>query len=146
MRRQQGNALLLTLMGLMLLGLMGMTALHRQLDEAVRLTAGTRQHVLAWHQAASSLTWAETLNWPPANSTWQCRAFHPGSLHGCIKAASAPGVILLRGEGQRADDSPLFLYRLAAPGKGGRLTVQAGGWLDFCPEKAPHDCDGEAVP
>jgi len=146
MNRQRGNATLLTLMGLMLLGLMGMTALHRQLDEAVRLTGETRQQVLAWNQAASALTWAATLRWPPAQTTWQCRSFHPGGLRSCMKAAARPEVILLRGEGQRADGSPLFLYQLATPGLNGQPARLAGGWLDFCPEKPPHNCEGEAGP
>ncbi|MDU6410663.1 MAG: YgdB family protein [Yersiniaceae bacterium] len=149
LHQQRGNAVLLTLMGLMLLGLAGMAALHRQLDEAVRLTGETRGSLLAWNQAASALAWAGTVNWPPAGEGWQCQSFPPADLRGCMKAASRPGGVLLRGEGIRADSTPLFLYQLAAAGHeggSGQPVPLAGGRLDFCPEKTPQACDGEPLP
>lgn len=146
--RQHGNAVLLTLIGLMWLGLAGMVALHRQLDEAVRITGETRGGLLAWNQAASALAWAGALNWPPPAEGWQCQSLASAGLRGCMKAASRPGVVLLRGEGRRADDTPLFLYQLATAGQGdgGKPVPLAGGRLDFCPESTTQACDGEPLP
>ncbi|QCR35157.1 YgdB family protein [Nissabacter sp. SGAir0207] len=143
--KQRGNALLLTLLGMMALGLAGLQALHGQLDEAVRMTGDTRRTLLAWNQAASALAWGTTQRWPePPPGRWQCRTSDAG--RSCLKASTQLGGYLLRGQGQVDARTPLYLYQLVTRDGEGQVQQLAGGWLDFCPERERRDCDVQEVP
>lgn len=139
---QRGSVLaavmLVLLMGLLLLGVQ-----QKQLDSALLLAVEQRRYLQAYNQASSALNWGLTQSWPPAllnAGVWRCQRQFSAGLQACVKRASRPGVILLRGLGEMPAAEPLWLYQLATPDARGRLRAEPGGWLDFCPEKDAAAC------
>lgn len=55
--RQQGSAMILSIMVMMGLGIIALNALQQQLSAGLALTSNQHRYVIAWENAASSLSW-----------------------------------------------------------------------------------------
>ncbi|WP_431225226.1 YgdB family protein [Serratia sp. L9] len=147
MHRQHGGSTLAAVMLMLVMGLMLLTAQQRQLDSALLLVADRQHYLKAYNQAASGLSWGLAQSWPRGSlqaTSWYCLQQSSDALQTCARLSSRSGVVVVRGAGEIAGAEPVWLYQLAteAPGDGSiKLTVQKGGWLDFCPEKRATDCD-----
>lgn len=150
--RQRGSAMILSVMMMMGLGLLALNTLNQHLNSALALTGQEHRYLLAWQQAASSLSWGASQRWLLSTTpAWQCQSLTTGPaagnpLRSCVRPANHPGIFILKGEGQLLKgEVPLVLYQLASHNKptAGRVvfTPLKGGWVDFCPLPNPRGCD-----
>ncbi|AVX37017.1 MULTISPECIES: YgdB family protein [Yersinia] len=149
---QRGTSTLTAIAVLFALGLLLLSALHRQLDNIQQITAVDKRYLLAFNQATSSLNWGRSQRWlftlpRHTNATWYCQEKQLIGLKACIKPASLTGFYILRGESQfRGTAAPLILYqrvKLKSDDKNNlsyQLVKDAHGWLDFCPDKDAQYC------
>jgi len=157
-RLAQGNALILSIMMMMTLGLLALNKVNQYLDSALALTRSEQGYWVAWELAASSLNWGLSRSWEPFTAGgWQCATYaepvtEAGAsrqrLTSCVKPAELVDLYILRGEGQdKRGTLPVFLYQRAIrqAGEGERLRFKAldNGWLDFCPFRDELQCQEE---
>ncbi|MCB5310075.1 YgdB family protein [Yersinia massiliensis] len=146
----RGASTLTAIAVLFALGLLLLSALHRQLDNIQQITAVDKRYLSAFNQATSSLNWGISQRWlftlvRHTNAAWHCQEKQLIGLKACIKPASLAGFYILRGESQSIGTTPpLILYqRVKLKNKnnlGYQLVKDAHGWLDFCPDKDAQYC------
>lgn len=156
--RQQGSALILTVMMIMALGLLGLNTVNQHLNAALSLTRSEKQYLQSWELAVSSLNWGLQRHWTiPNENQWLCvgrvnsrstseKFEQTSDLKSCLKKAEVEGQYFLRGEGRVLPEAPpVFLYQLTTlvtpDGSETRLKPQLNGWLDFCPLKDEVNCN-----
>ena len=149
---QRGTSTLAAIATLFALGLLLLSAMHRQLDNIQQITAVDKRYLSAFNQATSSLNWGISQRWlftlpKHTKATWHCQEKQLIGLKACIKPASLTGFYILSGESQFIGTGPpLILYqrvKLKSEDKnnpGYQLVKDAHGWLDFCPDKDAQYC------
>ncbi|CAI0957555.1 YgdB family protein [Serratia grimesii] len=142
--KQRGGSTLAAVMMLLVLGLMLLNAQHRQLDSALLLSADEKHYLQAYNQAVSALSWGVAQSWPRdrlVTTDWWCQK--TDALRACAKLSAQTGIVLVRGEAEMNHGEPLRIYQRTKPDgteSSIGLVAEAGGWLDFCPEKKQVDC------
>lgn len=156
-QREQGSAMILSIMMMMSLGLLVLTMLGQHLSGALLLTSNEHRYLLAWEHAQSSLHWGMRQPWTLiTGSGWQCQQQSvitgglPGPLSSCVRPSMREGVFLLKGEAEIDKNVPplaLFQQTIATKAPDGKYVLKAlkQGWLDFCPESDPTYCDVDNV-
>ncbi len=142
--KQRGGSTLAAVMMLLVMGLMLLNAQHRQLDSALLVAADEQRYLQAYNQAISALSWGVAQSWPRnrlATNGWWCQK--TAALRACAKLSAQTGIVLVRGEADMNHGEPLRIYQRTKPDGAESsivLVAEAGGWLDFCPEKKQVDC------
>jgi len=143
--RQQGSAMILSIMVLMGLGLIALNSLQQQLSAGLALTSNQHRYVIAWENATSSLSFGISQSWKISGDTnWQCQIVAPniiatGSGRTCLRPSLREDIFVVSGEGRLSQsDEPVMLYQQVSMQKqaDGYLVLSPlkQGWLDFCPE------------
>jgi len=150
--RQQGSAMILSIMVMMGLGIIALNALQQQLSAGLALTSNQHRYVIAWENAASSLSWGVSQPWKAfSDAKWQCQdvpavVVGTGSGRACVRPSLRIDVFVVRGEGVLAQGGePVRLYQQVSMQKqaDGSLAFSPlrQGWLDFCPEADEQFCN-----
>lgn len=154
--KQQGSAMMLSIMMMMSLGIIVLSNLGLQLADGVALSAYEHRYLNAREQAESSLNWGLNQEWEASNGQqWLCQQadveWHNNLRHrlnSCVRPSLREGIFLFKGEGiVAANMLPLIIYRQAkrvnSSGTARRFIALDQGWLDFCPERDPNYCENE---
>lgn len=156
-RREQGSAMILSIMMMMSLGILMLTTLGQHLTGALSLTAHEHRYLLARENAVSSLNWGLKQLWPLAtDDRWRCQhldvviAGLSQQLNSCIRPSLREDIVLVKGEGKVGERaSPLALFQQAVsttqPDGSRALIALKQGWLDFCPESDPKYCEADSL-
>jgi len=155
-RREQGSAMILSIMMMMALGILVLTTLGQHLSGALMLTSYEYRYLLAREQAESSLNWGLKQPWPLAtDDKWRCQRKDISisglmqRLNCCIRLSLREGLVLVKGEGTTMRSStPLTLFQQATPTSlpdgSWALTALKQSWLDFCPESDVKRCETDS--
>ena len=150
--RQRGSAMILSILVMMGLGLIALNSLQQQLSAGLALTSNQHRYVIAWENAASSLTWGSRQSWKDSNEpVWQCRDVVAGIIASgtgkvCVRPSLRQDIFLVRGEGRISKgNDPVMQYQQVSVNKqaSGEVTFMPlkQGWLDFCPEADEMACN-----
>lgn len=150
--RQQGSAMILSILVMMGLGLIALSSLQQQLSAGLALTSNQHRYAVAWENAASALVWGIGQPWSDSHdSYWQCRdvaagIIVSGSGRACARPSLRQDIFLVRGEGRMAEgNEPVMQYQQVSINKqaDGDLIFSPlkQGWLDFCPESDEQICN-----
>lgn len=139
-RQQKGFSLLATVMILLIMGVLIMTALQQQLSQQLTITQNERAYVNAYSQALSALEWGVNLHWSKPTEVWQCQLEMTYSWQACLKTINDVERVIIKGISLvEGNDIPMALYQLAtideshAEEQVVALQKSPTGWLDFCP-------------
>lgn len=152
---QKGTGTLISVLIIFTVGLLLLTALQRELEGAFNISGQERFYLKAYNQAASSLSWGVSKQWPLRSLSqrtsrrhqgWYCETEQINQLKSCIKPMLEIGIFLIKGEsilGNRSEK--IILYQSAQTNEMPNTTEQklvpvTGGWLDFCPVKNEKFC------
>lgn len=96
-----------------------------------------KRYYQQFNQAQSSIEWAMTQQWTIPTEHWQCQELLTYQLSACIKVAGLLNgeYVIVKGEFQQ-----FKLFHLATL-YNGKLTLQQGHWLDYCPNNKSQYCE-----
>lgn len=152
---QKGAGTLISVIILFAMSLLLLTVLHRELEEVLQIGRHERFYLKAYNQAASSLSWGLSKNWPlkslsrqtsKQHQRWYCKTEQTYQLKACIKPILTTDVFLMKGESVLGNRSKkIILYQSTKIKEPLNTTEQKlvaiiGGWLDFCPVKNEKFC------
>lgn len=134
---EQGFSTMGMVLVLSLLGGILLTGLNKLVLSQQRHLNQQKDYYHAVNHTLSSLQWSTTLNWLAATEQWQCQYHQHAKFSVCIKSSrlTASHFILVRGQYGEVKH-----YHLASLSHG-KLIMEKGHWLDYCPEKQSADCD-----
>lgn len=138
-QRENGFSLLATVMILLVIGVLIMTALQKQLSQQLRITQDERIYIKANSRAISALEWGIHRQWHQPTEVWQCEKEPTYSWVACIKTLNETGDVLVKGESLiEGINVPVMLYQVASIDENRSsendvvLQKSPVGWLDFC--------------
>ncbi|RKS87073.1 uncharacterized protein DUF2509 [Orbus hercynius] len=137
LKKSDGFSAIAMVMMLFLLTSVLLTEFRRTSLSTQKRTVVDKQHYQNKNYALSAIQWALTLEWELPDNTWYCKK-HPTSLfYACIKLATLSNNNYTVIKGQSGE----FTYYHLANYRQGRLKIEHGHWLDYCPQKRQADCE-----
>ncbi|MDF7666268.1 DUF2509 family protein [Orbaceae bacterium ESL0727] len=135
--QQVGLSAIAMVMILMLLGIILLTGFHSLITSWQKSIVSELHYYARFNQASSALHWGSRQIWAEPTANWQCQIETNNQLHACIKSSSltTDRYTLLRG-----GSADFYLYQLTHYDNG-KLKIEHGHWLDYCPEKRNMDCN-----
>lgn len=141
-QHQTGFSSLLTVMLLMAIGMVLLTAQHRQMAERAAHYTKEREYLQSYQWAISALSWAVMQTWPAEEADKQ-RQRHASGWEACLFADKTGEQWILSGQDIRQNGRGLRLFHLIDHEEDDmeQIRLTPHGWLDYCPDSKEEICD-----